>query len=109
MSFELASMLDAPKTDFKRRLGQVKYTGTLLDDNPEVIQLLYSNIIPLDLRYDIADDSYFMKGLCKAFRKIAPGEVIPSYKASFNKVPNKALSAYDKPGFTIELYFEEVL
>lgn len=112
MSFEMTSFIevfDSAKPDINRRLGQLKYTGTLLDNNPEAIQLMYANMIPFDIRHDAAEDVYHVKGLCKTFRKIAPGEQIPFYKAIFKKDPNKALSTSSKPSFTLELYFEEVL
>jgi hypothetical protein len=96
-------------SDYSRRLGQLKYTGTFLDDGPEALQLLYSHFIPLDLHFDAAEDVYRVKGLCKAFRKIAPGELIPHYKAIFTKVPEPKLSPYAQPTFKLELYFEEVI
>jgi hypothetical protein len=102
-------------TDINRRLGQVKYTGTLLDSHIAEIQLLYTHVVPLDLRFDAAEDVYYMKGLCKAFRKIAPGELIPHYRVTFTKkLVAKPKEKYgeeilDPPTYTTELHFEEVI
>lgn len=86
-----------------RRLGQLKYTGTLLDQNPEALELLYSHFIPLDMRFDAAEDLYYVKGLSKAFRKVEVGERIPFYRAVFKRPAPANVTG------RLELYFEEVL
>jgi hypothetical protein len=90
--------------DLNRRLGMIKYTGSLLDTNPAELLQLFGAFIPLDLKYDVSDDLYFAKGLSPTFRKVAIGEMIPSYKVIFER-------DYDAVGNNImhTVRFEEVI
>lgn len=65
-----------------KRLGQLKYSEIMLQDHPEVIKMLYCNFVPLDMKFDAVEDTYYVKGISNAFRPFVKGERIPFYDVS---------------------------
>ncbi len=63
----------------ERRFGRLKYTRDLLEDNFELIQKVFSKIVPLNLHYDSMRDLYEIDAASSYFDLVPLGQVIPEY------------------------------
>lgn len=78
----------------ERRFGSVKYTYCVLEDNFEIVQKIFSKIIPLNLRYDVMRDVYEIDAASSYFDPVPMGQVIPEY--------NVIIKTYRRHGKRVE-------
>lgn len=70
-----------------RRYGRIRYTAALLEDSPEILQLLYLKIFPVDFKFDYSQDVFEIVALSKHFDLVPRGQVIPDYEVLIEKIP----------------------
>jgi len=67
----------------ERRFGRILYTRIFLIDNATELQLLYKQIVPMELEYNVSYETFAVTALSHAFDPLDELEEIPFYKAHF--------------------------
>ena len=73
-----------------RRYGKVIYTKAFLETAPEVVQKLYSKIVPVSVTYDFARELFEVVALCPEFDPVEPAYIIPFYAVNIKRYKRKS-------------------
>jgi hypothetical protein len=71
--------------DLHRKIGVVTIPERTYQEEPEKVQLIFSNLVPLRIerRYDLA--AYEIMAISEAFGEIEEGSIAPPYEAIFRE------------------------
>lgn len=74
----------------ERRLGRFAYSNQfLLSIPPQALRNVFSKVIPVDVRFDYAQQCFAVTGFSEEFEPIEQGSEIPQYQLSIRIVGSK--------------------
>lgn len=65
---------------YARRLGRIRFSLTILQDNPEVVAHLFQECTPIDMRMTFVSDSMSAVVASPSFRPLQQGDLVPLYE-----------------------------
>jgi hypothetical protein len=79
----------------ERRLGRFAYSNEfLLTAPPVALRNLFGRVIPVDVRYDYADQAFHVKAFSEFFAPVEEGSPIPEYQVVIRVAGTKKKLAY---------------
>ena len=64
----------------ERRFGRFSFTHDVLKESPGIVQKIFRKAIPVDIKYDVMNDSYDVRAFSAEFEPVSMGQVPPEYK-----------------------------
>jgi hypothetical protein len=68
-----------------RKYGRLIYTLEMLKTAPDVIEKLYSKVIPISVTYDLSRDLFEVTAICDQFDPVEPAYTIPFYAVNVRR------------------------
>jgi hypothetical protein len=63
----------------ERRFGRFSFSHHILSESPGIVQKVFRKAIPVDIKYDIMNDSYDVRAFSAEFEPISLGQIPPEY------------------------------
>lgn len=63
----------------ERRFGTIMYTDQILEQNPDIVQKLFSKIIPFKIEFNYIAERFEVEAVSKEFEPVEFGDKIPHY------------------------------
>ena len=90
-----------------KNVGRFYISGSLLHDQrngykyPNLVQRIYSQVIPVQINYDVSTDIFSVTSISKHFREITEGDFIPEYEVIIERIgPVDHISFKEKYEYT---------
>ncbi len=67
-----------------RRLGRFEITETVINDHPDVVQVIMSQVIVVEATNHFATGTVCYTAICADFEELEDGEMIPDYDPEYD-------------------------